>query len=354
MTAADAALASRLLQSKKPVILAVNKADRTGTPDPGLYEFYNLGLGDPYPVSALHGLGSGDLLDAVTELLPPDSEEETEEGLISVAVIGKPNVGKSSLINCILGQQRVIVSEVAGTTRDAIDTHFQNETGNYVFIDTAGLRRKARVHDTIEHYSVLRAQMAIDRAQVCLLLIDATEGVTEQDTKVAGLAHEAGRAIIVVVNKWDLVEKDTNTMRVAREKIREDLSFMPYAPIEFISAMTGSRVTRLFELIRDVYEQSLRRIPTGQLNQVLADAQARVQPPTDKGRRLKIYYMTQTGVQPPHFVIFVNDTRLFHFSYERYLENQLRATFELYGCPIHMTARESSGESPPGRSDRDR
>ena len=299
MTAADQEVAGMLQRSKKPIVLAVNKMDSTGAVDPDFYEFYNLGLGDPIAVSAVHGHGTGDLLDACLQYFPPEDEEEEDSDVIQVAIIGKPNVGKSSLTNRILGQQRVIVSNVAGTTRDAIDSYFENETGKYNFIDTAGMRKKSKVDDNIEKYSVLRATMAIERSDVCLIMIDAQDGVTEQDTKVAGLAHEAGKACIIVVNKWDLVEKDDKTMDRMREDIRRDLSYMTYAPIVFISALTGQRVTRLFELINYVREQSSMRITTGMLNSVLADAQTRVQPPTDKGRRLKIYYMTQVGIRPP-------------------------------------------------------
>ena len=299
MTAADQEVAGMLQRSKKPIVLAVNKMDSTGAVDPDFYEFYNLGLGDPIAVSAVHGHGTGDLLDACFQYFPPEEEEDEEDDVIKVAIIGKPNVGKSSLTNRILGQQRVIVSNVAGTTRDAIDSYFENETGKYNFIDTAGMRKKSKVDDNIEKYSVLRATMAIERSDVCLIMIDAQDGVTEQDTKVAGLAHEAGKACIIVVNKWDLVEKDDKTMDRMREDIRRDLSYMPYAPIVFISAMTGQRVSRLFELINYVREQASMRITTGMLNSVLADAQTRVQPPTDKGRRLKIYYMTQVGIRPP-------------------------------------------------------
>ena len=340
LTASDQEVANMLLRSGKPIVLAVNKMDSVGRVDPDYYEFYNLGMGDPIAVSAVHGHGTGDLLDACVSYFPPEEEEEEEEEYLQVAVIGRPNVGKSSLTNRILGQQRTIVSNVAGTTRDAIDSYFENETGKYVFIDTAGMRKKSRVDESIERYSVLRAQMAIERADVCLILIDAQEGVTEQDTKVAGLAHEAGKACIIVVNKWDLIEKDGKTMDHMREDIRRDLSFMTYAPILFISAMTGQRVERLFELIQYVNNQATTRITTGMLNNVLADAQTRVQPPADKGRRLKIYYMTQTGVKPPHFVCFCNDARLFHFSYQRYLENQLRNVFGLEGTPIRMTIRQ--------------
>ncbi len=338
VTASDQEVANMLLRSGKPVVLAVNKVDQGMSPD--VYEFYNLGLGDPIAVSAVHGHGTGDLLDECVKYFPPETEEEEEDDAIQVAIIGKPNVGKSSLTNKILGQQRTIVSDVAGTTRDAIDSRFENDKGKYVFIDTAGMRKKSRVDEAIEKYSVLRAQMAIERSDVCLILIDATEGVTEQDTKVAGLAHEAGKASIIVVNKWDLVEKDGKTMDKMRQDIRRDLAYMTYAPILFISAMTGQRVDRLFDLINYVNDQAATRITTGMLNNVLEDAQTRVQPPTDKGRRLKIYYVTQTGIKPPHFVFFCNDARLFHFSYQRYLENQLRSTFGLEGTPIKITIRQ--------------
>ena len=340
MTAADQEVAGMLQRSKKPIVLAVNKMDSTGPADPEFYEFYNLGLGDPIAVSAVHGHGTGDLLDACLQYFPPETDEEEDSDVIQVAIIGKPNVGKSSLTNRILGEQRVIVSDVAGTTRDAIDSYFENAAGKYNFIDTAGMRKKSKVDDAIEKYSVLRATMAIERSDVCLIMIDAQDGVTEQDTKVAGLAHEAGKACIIVVNKWDLVEKDGKTMDRMREDIRRDLSYMTYAPIVFISAMTGQRVSRLFELINYVREQASMRITTGMLNSVLADAQTRVQPPTDKGRRLKIYYMTQVGIRPPHFVVFCNDKKLFHFSYRRYLENQIRSVFGLEGTPIIMTVRQ--------------
>ncbi|MBQ3011129.1 MAG: ribosome biogenesis GTPase Der [Oscillospiraceae bacterium] len=340
VTAADEDVAHMILRSKKPVVLAVNKCDSTGRTDPNIYEFYSLGCGDPIPVSAIHGHGTGDLLDACLSYFPEDEGVEEEDDSIKVAVIGKPNAGKSSLVNWVLGEKRVIVSNVAGTTRDAIDSKFENEYGKYVFIDTAGIRRKSKVDDRIEKFSVLRAKMAIERADVCLLMIDATEGVTDQDTKIAGLAHEAGKAIIVVVNKWDLVEKDSKTMENMRKDVQRDLSFMSYAPIVFISALTGQRANRLFELINYVKDQSCMRITTGMLNTLLADAQARVQPPTDKGRRLKIYYMTQTGIQPPTFVAFCNSRELFHFSYQRYLENQIRAVFGLEGTPIRMIIRQ--------------
>ena len=340
VTAADKDVANMLLRSRKPVVLAVNKADSTGAEDPAVYEFYELGLGDPIAVSAVHGHGTGELLDACLAHMPPQSEEEEEEDRIKVAVIGKPNVGKSSLINCILGQKRVIVSDMAGTTRDAVDTPFENDKGKYVFIDTAGIRRKSKVDERVEKFSVMRAQLAIERADVCVIMIDARDGVTDQDTKIAGLAHEAGKASIVVVNKWDLVEKETGTMEKMRKDVMRDLSFMSYAPVLFISALTGQRTDRLFELINFVNDQSNMRISTGMLNDVLADAQARVQPPTDKGRRLKIYYMTQTGVKPPNFVIFCNSRELFHFSYQRYIENQIRSVFGLEGTPVRIVIRQ--------------
>ena len=340
VTAADKDVANMLLRSRKPVILAVNKADSTGAEDPALYEFYSLGLGDPIAVSAIHGHGTGDLLDECVRYFPEAGEEDEEPDYVKVAVIGKPNVGKSSLINRILGEKRLIVSNIAGTTRDAVDTLFENETGKFMFIDTAGIRRKSKVDERIEKFSVMRAQLAIERADVCLIMIDARDGVTEQDTKIAGLAHEAGKASIIVVNKWDLVDKETGTMEKMRKDIMRDLSFMSYAPIVFISAMTGQRTDRLFELINFANDQSHMRITTGMLNNVLADAQARVQPPTDKGRRLKIYYMTQTGICPPNFVIFCNSRELFHFSYQRYIENQIRAVFGLEGTPIRIVIRQ--------------
>ncbi len=340
VTAADKDVANMLLRSRKPVVLAVNKADSTGATDPAVYEFYSLGLGDPIPVSAVHGHGTGDLLDECLKYFPEEDGGEEEDDCIKVAVIGKPNVGKSSLVNHILGEKRVIVSNVAGTTRDAVDTLYENRYGRYMLIDTAGIRRKSKVDERVEKFSVMRAQLAIERADVCLIMIDARDGVTEQDTKIAGLAHEAGKASIVVVNKWDLVEKETGTMEKMRKDIMRDLSFMSYAPILFISALTGQRTDRLFELINFVNDQSNMRITTGMLNNVLADAQARVQPPTDKGRRLKIYYMTQTGIKPPNFVIFCNNRELFHFSYQRYLENQIRAVFGLEGTPVRIVIRQ--------------
>ena len=340
VTAADKDVANMLLRSKKPTVLAVNKMDSTGRTDPAIYEFYELGLGDPIAVSAVHGHGTGDLLDECMKYFPPEEEDEEEDDRIKVAVIGKPNVGKSSLVNHILGEQRVIVSNVAGTTRDAVDSEIDNKYGKYVFIDTAGIRRKSKVDERVEKFSVMRAQMAIERADVCIIMIDAREGVTEQDTKIAGLAHESGKASIVVVNKWDLVEKETGTMEKMRKEVMRDLSFMSYAPVLFISAKTGQRTDRIFELVNFVNDQSNMRITTGMLNDVLADAQARVQPPTDKGRRLKIYSMTQIGIKPPNFVIFCNSRELFHFSYQRYIENQIRAVFGLEGTPIRMVIRQ--------------
>ena len=346
VTAADHEVANMLLRSGKPVVLAVNKMDSIGPVNPDIYEFYTLGLGDPIALSAAHGHGTDELLDACVAALPPEDGSETEDGAVKVAVIGKPNVGKSSLVNRILGENRVIVSDMAGTTRDAVDSRFDNEFGSYVFIDTAGIRRKSKVDDRIEKYSVMRAQLAIERSDVCIIMIDAREGVTEQDTKVAGLAHEAGKASIIVINKWDLVEKDGKTMDKMRADVYRDLAFMTYAPTLFISALTGQRVDRLFELINYVNDQSAMRITTGMLNNVLADATARVQPPTDKGRRLKIYYMTQTGVRPPTFVAFCNSAELFHFSYQRYLENQIRSTFGLEGTPVRMIIRQKGDKEP--------
>lgn len=340
LTASDHEVANMLLRSGKPIVLAVNKMDSTGTVNPDFYEFYNLGLGDPIAVSAVHGHGTGDLLDACVKFFPPEEEAEEGNDAIKVALIGKPNVGKSSLLNRILGEERSIVSDVAGTTRDAIDSPFENKHGKFLFIDTAGMRKKSKVDEDIERYSVLRATMAIERSDVCLILIDGRDGVTEQDTKVAGLAHEAGKASIIVVNKWDLVDKDDKTMDRLTADIRRDLGFMTYAPVLFISALTGQRVEKLFELIVAVSNQASLRITTGMLNNVLSDAQTRVQPPSDKGRRLKIYYMTQVGIRPPHFVVFCNDAGLFHFSYQRYLENQIRAVFGLTGTPIILSIRQ--------------
>ena len=341
ITAADQDVATMLRRSRKPVALAVNKCDSIGYVNPDVFEFYGLGINDLFEVSAIHGHGTGDLLDWCLEQFPEAEEKEEESDIINVAIVGKPNVGKSSLLNRILGEERVIVSNVAGTTRDAIDSYFENETGKYNFIDTAGMRRKSKVDDVIEKFSNMRTVAAIERADVCLILIDANDGVTEQDTKIAGLVHEAGKAAIIVVNKWDAVaDKETNTMRDKELAVKDGLSYMPYAPVVFLSALTGQRVDRIFQVINDVHEQNCSRITTGALNSVLADATARVQPPTDKGRRLKIYYMTQASTKPPHFVIFCNDARLFHFSYQRYLENQIREVFGLKGTPVRITIRQ--------------
>ena len=340
VVATDQDVANMLQKSGKPVILCGHKCDSVGAPDPEFYEFYNLGMGDPIAVSAVHGHGTGDLLDAVIAYFPPESEEEEEDDTIKVAVIGKPNVGKSSLINRISGQERAIVSAIAGTTRDATDTRIENQYGKFTFIDTAGIRRKSKVTDAIEKYSIIRARTAVERANVCVIMIDATEGFTEQDSKVAGIALDQGKGCIVVVNKWDAVEKDGNTMREYKEKLAVDFAFMKFAPFVFISAKTGQRVDRLFEQIAYVYAQSTMRISTGKLNEILGAATARVQPPTDKGKRLKIYYMTQASVCPPTFVFFVNNAQLFHFSYQRYLENQIREVFGLEGTPVRFIIRE--------------
>ncbi len=340
VTASDRDVATMLMKSRKPLILCVNKVDSVGELPMEYYEFYELGIdGDPIPVSSVHGTGTGDLLDRIVELCP-DTEAEEEDDSIKVAVIGKPNAGKSSIINKILGENRLIVSNIAGTTRDAIDTAFENEFGRYTFIDTAGIRRQSKVNDRIEKFSVLRSKAAVERADVCLILIDGTEGLTEQDERIAGLAHEAGKPSVIVVNKWDAVEKDNGTVKAFEDKIRTGLAYMSYAPIMFVSAKTGQRVGKLFELINRIYEQSCMRISTGMLNNVLSDAVMRVQPPTDKGRRLKIYYITQTSVKPPVFVIFCNDAELFHFSYQRYIENQIREVFGFYGTPIVITVRQ--------------
>ena len=343
VVATDEEVAIMLKKSGRPVILAVNKCDNVGDVPPEFYEFYNLGLGDPIAVSSVHGHGTGDLLDRVMELVPQEQEEEDDGEEIKVAIIGKPNVGKSSLVNKISGQQRCIVSNIAGTTRDAIDTAVENQHGKFILIDTAGLRRQSKVHkmdDNIERYSIIRAQMAIERSDVCVIMIDATEGFTEQDSKVAGLAHEAGKGCVIVVNKWDAVEKDDKTMQEYRKKLEVDFSFMSYAPFVFISAHTGQRIDRLFELIKLVANSNAMRITTGTLNDILAQATARVQPPTDKGKRLKIYYMTQASTKPPTFICFVNDAELFHFSYQRYLENRIRETFGLEGTPVRFIIRE--------------
>lgn len=345
VVATDEEVAAMLQKSGKPIVLCVNKCDTIGEVPPEFYEFYNLGLGDPIAVSSVHGHGTGDLLDAVLAYLPDEAEDEDESDTVRVAVIGKPNVGKSSLINAISGEERAIVSNIAGTTRDATDTLVENKFGSFVFIDTAGLRRKNKVEDQIEKYSVLRARMAVERADVCVIMIDATEGFTEQDSKVAGIAHELGKACIIAVNKWDAVEKDGHTMDKERKKLMNDFSFMSYAPIIFISAKTGQRLDRLFELIRFVDSQNAMRISTGKLNEVLADATLRVQPPTDKGRRLKIYYMTQASTRPPTFVCFVNSKDLFHYSYQRYIDNRIREVFGFEGTPTRYIIRERQGRN---------
>ena len=344
VTANDADIASMLLKSGKPVVLCVNKCDRIGAPPAEFYEFYNLGLGDPFPVSSVHGNGTGDLLDECFKYIEFDKEDEDDDDKIKVAIIGKPNVGKSSLVNKISGEERVIVADMAGTTRDATDTEVENEFGKFVLIDTAGIRRKSRVDNEIEKYSVLRSYMAVDRSDVCVIMIDATEGFTEQDSKVAGYAHEQGKACVIAINKWDAIEKETNTMNEFTKKLQTDFSFMSYAPFVFISAKTGQRLNKLFELIVSTYEQNCRRISTGMLNDMLAYATAKVQPPSDKGKRLKIYYMTQASTNPPTFVTFCNRSDLFNFSYRRYLENQIRETFSLTGTPIKMVVRERGND----------
>ena len=341
VVSSDYEVASMLQKSNKPIVLCVNKCDSVGAPEPEFYEFYNLGIGDPFGVSATHGHGTGDLLDEVVKYFPEAQEDnEDDEEVINVAVIGKPNVGKSSLVNRISGTNRAIVSNIAGTTRDTTDTFIENEFGKFNFIDTAGLRRKSRVNDNIEKYSIIRARMAVERANVCVIMIDATEGFTEQDSKVAGIALEQGKACIIAVNKWDALEKDGNTMKEFRDKLAVDFSFMSYAPVIFISAKTGQRIDKLFEKIVYVHSQNSMRISTGKLNEVLGVATARVQPPTDKGKRLKIYYMTQASTRPPKFVFFVNNKELFHFSYQRYLENQIRDIFGLEGTPVRFLIRE--------------
>ncbi|MCL2087055.1 MAG: ribosome biogenesis GTPase Der [Oscillospiraceae bacterium] len=340
VTSTDSDVASILQKSGKPIVLCVNKCDTTGGVPDEVYEFYNLGLDEPFPVSSVHGHGTGDLLDKVVELLPPHDGDEYDDDYIKVAVIGKPNVGKSSLINKIAGEQRVIVSPIAGTTRDAIDTVITKGDNKFVFIDTAGIRRKSKVNENIERYSVLRAYMAVERADVCVMLIDANEGFTEQDSKVAGYAHEKGKATVIAVNKWDSIEKDGKTMKKYENELKSGFSFMSYAPFVFISALTGQRIDRLFELIKVTSEQNARRITTGKLNDLLSVATARVQPPTDRGKRLKIYYMTQASVKPPTFVVFCNSEQLFHFSYQRYIENQIREAFSLDGTPIRIVVRE--------------
>ncbi len=341
VTANDSDVASMLIKSGKPVVLCVNKCDRVGDVPPEFYEFYNLGLGEPVAVSSVHGHGTGDLLDAVFAVMPTEKEEEPySENAVKVAVIGKPNAGKSSLINKIAGEERMIVSDIAGTTRDAVDTVIKRDGEEYVFIDTAGIRRKSKVNEQIERYSVLRAYMAIDRADVCVIMIDANEGFTEQDSKVAGYAHEQGKASVIAINKWDTIDKDGNTMKEFTKKLEIDFSFMSYAPFVFISALTGQRIDKLFEQIKYTANQNAMRISTGTLNDMLAYATARVQPPSDKGKRLKIYYMTQASTKPPTFVIFCNNKELFHYSYQRYLENQIRESFGLGGTPIKLIIRE--------------
>lgn len=340
VTANDADIASMLLKSGKPVVLCVNKCDRIGDLPAEFYEFYNLGLGDPIAVSSVHGHGTGDLLDACFEHIDFEKEDEYDDDSIKVAIIGKPNVGKSSLVNKIAGEERVIVSNIAGTTRDATDTEVENKYGKFVLIDTAGIRRKSKVDDEVEKYSVLRSYMSVDRSDVCVIMIDATEGFTEQDSKVAGYAHEQGKACVIAINKWDAVEKDGNTMNEFTKKLQTDFSFMSYAPFVFISALTGQRIDKLFEHIMSTYEQNCRRISTGMLNDMLSYATAKVQPPSDKGKRLKIYYITQASAKPPTFVVFCNRSDLFHFSYQRYIENQIRETFGLTGTPIKMVIRE--------------
>ena len=340
VTAQDAEIAPLLLRSGKPIVLVVNKVDTPGAPPLELYDFYSLGLGEPYAVSSVHGMGTGDLLDAVLQYLPSTEGQKEEEDRIPVAIIGRPNAGKSSLFNRIIGEDRMIVADEAGTTRDAVDSDVDNEYGKFTFIDTAGMRKRGKVEDGVERYSVLRALAAVERARVCVVVLDGTAGFSEQDSKVAGFAHEQGKASIIVVNKWDAVEKDDKTMERERKKLEHDFSFMSYAPILFISAKTGQRVGKLLEMIGQADAQNAMRITTGVLNSLLADATARVQPPSDKGRRLKIYYMTQVTTRPPTFACFINDKRLFHFSYQRYLENQIRQTFGLSGTPIRILARE--------------
>lgn len=344
VTADDLDVANMIRRLNKPTVLIVNKADKTGKTPDDIYEFYNLGLGDPYPISCTNGLGIGDALDAIYKQLPEDKDNIEDDSIIKVAIIGKPNVGKSSLVNKIVGEERVIVSNIAGTTRDAIDSYFENEQGKYILIDTAGIRKKSKVEEKIERYSVIRSESAIERSDVCLLLIDAVEGVTEQDTKIAGLAHESGKATIIVINKWDLIEKDTKTMEKYKKNVYEKLAYLSYAPILFISAETGQRVDKLFELINSVASQNAIRIATGVLNNILNESIAMVQPPSDKGKRLKIYYITQASTKPPTFVIFVNSKELMHYSYQRYIENQIRKNFGLEGTPIRFIVREKKGE----------
>ncbi len=344
MTAADRDVAAMLQKSGKPVLLAANKVDNPGEPPMEMYEFYNLGIGDPWPVSSIHGLGIGDLLDEIVKFFPEDAEQEEDSEIIHVAIVGKPNAGKSSLVNKILGENRVIVSDVAGTTRDAIDTLYERDGKKYMLIDTAGMRKRGKVNENVERYSVARALNAVDRADVCLIMVDAVEGVTEQDTKIAGYVHEAGKASIIVVNKWDLIEKETNTMKDFKNRVKEGFNFMMYAPSAFISAKTGQRVDSLFEMMDAAVEQNRKRISTGVLNDVLNDAVSAVQPPSDKGKRLKIYYVTQASVKPPTFVLFVNSGKLAHYSYIRYIENQFRARFGFEGTPIKFIIREKGAK----------
>ena len=344
VTADDHEVASLLRKSKKPVILACNKADKIGETPAELYEFYNLGLGDPYPISSINKLGTGELLDAIYDYFPPEDEEDLDDEYISVAVIGKPNAGKSSLINKILGEKRLIVSDIAGTTRDAIDTKFENKYGKYIFIDTAGIRRKSKIEEDIERYSIIRAKASIEKADVCVLVIDAQEGVTEQDAKIAGEAHESGKGVIILVNKWDAVEKETGSLEKYKANVYQELSYLDYAPILFVSALTGQRIDKLFELINSVNSENSKRVTTGTLNNVINEAITLVQPPSDKGRRLKIYYATQVSTRPPTFVVFCNSVKLFHFSYQRYIENQLRKTFGFSGTPVRIIPREKSAK----------
>lgn len=344
VTADDTDIANMLRKTKKPIVLIVNKADKTGKTSDDIYEFYNLGLGEPKPISCINGLGIGDALDEIYNNLPEQDEHEIDDGVIKVAIIGKPNVGKSSLVNKILGEERVIVSDIAGTTRDAVDSYFENDFGKYIFIDTAGIRKKSKVDEKIEYYSVIRSKTAIERADVCLILIDAEEGVTDQDTKIAGEAHEAGKGIIIVINKWDKIEKDTGTLEKYKKDVYEKLAYLTYAPVMFISAQTGQRIKDLFQKINYVESQNSLRVSTSALNNVLNEAIAMVQPPSDKGKRLKVFYITQVDIKPPTFVLFVNNKDLMHFSYQRYIENQIRKTFGMDGTPIRFIIKERSEE----------
>lgn len=347
VTAADREIASMLKKSRKPIVVAVNKVDTIGEIPPGFYEFYELGFDDVIPVSSVHGTGTGDILDCVIGYLPPETASPEEEGAIRVAVIGKPNAGKSSIVNRIAGEERVIVSDMAGTTRDAVDTFIENKHGKYIFVDTAGIRRNAKIEDSIEKYSVIRANAAVEKSDVCLIMVDANEGVTAQDERIAGLAHNAGKSSVIVINKWDSLEKDNSSVSNFKKNVYTALGYMRYAPIAFVSALTGQRVEKLYDMINECYANANRRITTGLLNDFLADITARVQPPSDKGRRLKVYYMTQTGVCPPTFVLFCNDKELFHFSYQRYIENCLREAFDFSGTPIRLVIKQK-GENPKG------